>query len=75
MHAFPVVNSRKDRLFPALVDMGKHLRVGETYAQVSALTLTLQTIDLESNCPVAFEYEIDVLKPHPDIQIGKPAEN
>jgi hypothetical protein len=27
-------------------------------------------IAIESNCPVNFEYEIEVTKPHPDIQIG-----
>ena len=34
IHAFPVINSKKDELFPNYIDMGKHLRVGETYTEV-----------------------------------------
>lgn len=30
----------------------------------------MQMVGIESNCPVDFEYEIEVTKPHPDIQIG-----
>mmetsp|Transcript_19689 Transcript_19689/g.14428 ORF Transcript_19689/g.14428 Transcript_19689/m.14428 type:complete len:158 (+) Transcript_19689:182-655(+) len=60
MHAFPVINSRKEELVPKVVDLGKNLQVGETYTK---------TIELESNCPVNFEYDIKVSKPHPDIFI------
>jgi hypothetical protein len=42
--------------------MGKHLRVGETYNEI---------VTIESNCPVNFSYDIEVLKAHPDIQICK----
>jgi hypothetical protein len=28
-------------------------------------------VTIESNCPVNFEYEIEILKNHPDINIGK----
>lgn len=28
IHAFPVINSKKDEIFPSLIDMGKNLRVG-----------------------------------------------
>ena len=72
-HAFPVVNSKKDEIFPTYVDMGKHLKVGETYTQVktSFKFNFIQSISIESNCPVNFAYDIEILKPHPDIKIGK----
>ena len=60
IHAFPVINSKKDELFPNYLDMGKHLKVGETYTEI---------IKIESNCPVNFGYDIEVLKAHPDIEI------
>jgi hypothetical protein len=28
-------------------------------------------VSIESNCPVNFEYDIEILKPHPDITVGK----
>jgi len=62
IHAFPVINSKKDELFPNYIDMGKHLRVGETYTEI---------VTIESNSPVNFSYDIEVLKAHPDIQICK----
>ena len=34
IHAFPVINSKKDDIFPAYLDMGKHLTMGETYSEV-----------------------------------------
>lgn len=34
IHAFPVINSKKDEIFPNYIDMGKSLTVGETYTQV-----------------------------------------
>ena len=34
VHAFPVVNSKKDELVPSFIDIGKGLRVGESYAKV-----------------------------------------
>jgi hypothetical protein len=40
--------------------MGKHLKVGETYTEI---------IKIESNCPVNFGYDIEVLKAHPDIEV------
>ena len=60
IHAFPVINSKKDDLFPTYLDMGKHLKVGETYTEI---------IKIESNCPVNFGYDIEVLKAHPDIEV------
>jgi len=60
IHAFPVINSKKDVLFPTYLDMGKHLRVGETYTEV---------VTIESNCPVNFSYDIEVVKAHPDIEV------
>ena len=61
IHAFPVINSKKDEIFPNYIDMGKHLKVGETYTEL---------ITIDSNCPVNFAYDIEILKTHPDIQIG-----
>jgi hypothetical protein len=55
-----VINSKKDELFPTYLDMGKHLKVGETYTEI---------IKLESNCPVNFSYDIEVMKAHPDIEV------
>jgi len=37
IHAFPVINSKKDEIFPNYLDMGKHLKVGETYTEVRYL--------------------------------------
>lgn len=34
IHAFPVINSKKDEIFPNLIDLGKNLKVGETYSKV-----------------------------------------
>lgn len=56
-----MINSKKDELIPALIDMGKHKRVGQTYTK---------QIEIESNCPVNFEYKIDVEEPHPDILVS-----
>ena len=35
IHAFPVINSKKDEIIPKLIDMGKDLKIGETYNKVS----------------------------------------
>lgn len=40
--------------------MGNGLNVGKVYTK---------TIDIESNCPVNFEYEIKEVKPHPDVKV------
>lgn len=61
IHAFPVINTKKDEIFPSYVDLGKHLTVGNTYTEY---------ISIESNTPVNFFYNIDVLKAHPDITIA-----
>ena len=37
IHAFPVINSKKDDVFPNLTDMGRNLRVGQNYSQVRAM--------------------------------------
>lgn len=40
--------------------MGRLCLVGNMYTK---------TVEIESNCPVNFEYEIKDLKPHPDIRV------
>ena len=61
IHAFPVINSKKDELIPSVLDMGKHKKVGQTYTK---------QIEIESNCPVNFEYKIEITEPHPDIIVS-----
>jgi len=34
IHAFPVINSKKDELVPNFIDLGKGLRVGQAYNSV-----------------------------------------
>jgi len=41
--------------------MGSGCKVGLSYTK---------TVDIESNCPVTFEYEIKDLNPHPDIRVS-----
>ena len=31
IHAFPVINSKQDELFPNFIEMGKALQIGHTY--------------------------------------------
>ena len=40
--------------------MGKGCKVGQTYTKV---------VNIDSNCPINFEYEIKEVKPHPDIRV------
>lgn len=47
IHAFPVINSKQDELFPKYIDMGKGCRLGQSYQK---------QLQIESNCPVNFEY-------------------
>lgn len=61
IHAFPVINSEKSELFPSLIDMGKKCKIGQSYTK---------QLNIESNCPVNFEYDIEVVKEHPDIRLG-----
>lgn len=60
IHAFPVINSKQDELFPSMIDMGRGCALGHTYHK---------QLQVDSNCPVNFEYKITVTKPHPDITI------
>lgn len=60
IHAFPVINSKRDSLLPPQIDMGTGCKVGLTYHKI---------VEVESNCPVSFEYEIREVKPHPDIRV------
>jgi hypothetical protein len=43
------------------VDLGKGCKVGEVYQKV---------FNIESNCPINFEYEIKELVSHPEIRIS-----
>lgn len=61
IHAFPVINSKIDELFPKFIDMGRELQIGCAYQK---------KLQIESNSPVNFEYMIEVTKPHPDIHIS-----
>jgi hypothetical protein len=61
IHAFPVINSKQPDLFPSVIDMGKSCVSGRSYNK---------QLQIESNCPVNFEYTIDVVQPHPEIIIS-----
>lgn len=41
--------------------MGTGCKVGLTYHKI---------VEIESNCPVSFEFEIRDIKPHPDIKVS-----
>ena len=45
------------------MDMGQGCTLGQTYTK---------SLMVESRTPVNFEYEMQVTKPHPDIQIVSP---
>lgn len=63
VHAFPVINSRRssDELFPSLIDLGKNCKLGSKQGK---------QLQIESNCPLSFEFQIEVVKPHPEIVIS-----
>lgn len=63
IHAFPVINSSYPDQIPKLIDMGQKCRLGGTYEN---------KIVIQSNTPVTFEYEILVVKSHPEIMITSP---
>jgi len=46
---------------PKSIDLGRACKVGQTYQK---------TVKIESNCPMAFEYEIKETKVHPDIKVS-----
>ena len=52
IHAFPVINSKQSELFPAQIDMGIGCILGKTYTK---------QLQIESNCPISFEYTIEVI--------------
>lgn len=60
IHAYPVINMEAMDQIPKLVDIGSSCNLGQTYKK---------TLFIESRTPVTFEYDIIVIKPHPDIQI------
>lgn len=61
IHAYPVINSAVDTYFPKRVDLGRHCELGKVYTK---------QLRIESNCPADFEYQITVLKAHPEIQVS-----
>lgn len=61
IHAYPVINSKKDEIIPKELDMGKGCKVGQNYQK---------TVGIESNCQINFEYEIKEVKAHPDIKVS-----
>ena len=60
IHAYPVINSKKDELLPSSIEMGKNCKVGSVYTKV---------FYIDSNCPIQFEYEFKETKPHTDIKV------
>lgn len=58
IHAYPVMTKRA-RVIPSFINLGMR-ELGSTL---------VKTIDLESEIPVDFEYEINITKPHKDISI------
>lgn len=61
IHAYPVINSKLDNILPKVIDMGVGCRLGQHYSK---------QLQIQSNCPVNFEYEIEVVKPHPEIDVA-----
>lgn len=61
IHAYPVINSKKDELIPKAIDMGSGCTVEKSYVKYA---------NIVSNCPVNFQYEIKEIKPHPDIKVS-----
>lgn len=64
IHAYPVINTKKDQLLPASIDIGKGCKVGQKY---------VKEVSIDSNCPINFEYEFKEIKPHPDIRVSQVA--
>lgn len=60
IHAYPVINTKKDSLLPVKIDMGDGCKVGQTYKKV---------FSIDSNCPINFEFQIKDVLPHPDIRV------
>ena len=60
IHAYPVVNTKQDKLLPSTIDMGKGCKVGGSYSKV---------VSIVSNCPIDFEYEFKEIAAHPDIKV------
>ena len=61
IHAYPVINTKLDSYFPNKIDMGQGLKLGQSYSK---------SIEINSNCPVNFEYDIKEVKPHPDVRVN-----
>lgn len=63
IHAYPVINTKKDELLPGTIDLGR-VTIGDTIQK---------ELFIESTSPVNFEYEFKEVKPHPDIRLCIPA--
>jgi len=60
IHGYPVINNEKDQLLPSHIDMGK-VKMGDE---------TSKSLIIQSTTPVTFEYQIEWVQRHPDIQIS-----
>ena len=58
VHGFPVINGESDQLLPAHVDFGT---VSKPHAE--------KRLQVKCTSPVTFEYQIEWIKPHPNISI------
>lgn len=58
-----MINSKRpsDELFPSLIDLGRNCKLGSYQSK---------ELQIESNCPLSFEFQIEVTKPHPEIKIS-----
>ena len=61
IHAYPVINTKKDGLLPEAIDMGNGCKVGKSYRK---------EFFISSNTPINFEYSIKAVIPHPDIRVA-----
>jgi hypothetical protein len=63
IHAFPVINGDDMEQIPKMIDLGVGCTLGQTYTR---------SLIINSTSPVTFQYEITLVKPHPDIVILSP---
>lgn len=63
IHAYPTLHKTKLSQFPSKIDIGRNCKVGNFYQK---------SLFIESNSPVCFEYEVTVVKAHPEITIETP---
>lgn len=63
IHAYTLINAQAGNQFPSRIDMGQGCALGKTYNK---------SVHIVSNCPVSFDYEMGIVKSHPEIQIISP---